>query len=159
MQKPFDDVKAFHNVGGHIVRAKPELPVLDDTDESDEQFMLEDMSEDLLEYASELKHYESEQALRARLMTEELGEILKAFVDDDMEGVADGLADLCYVTIGTALQFGIDLPAVWDAVQEANMAKFPNGEVLRDKQGKIMKPEGWTGPDIAAVLKNQDPIK
>lgn len=71
----------------------------------------------------QLKLIDNIAALRARLMIEELEETVSAMSEQDMAAVADGLADLCYVTIGTAVAFGIPMPPVWDAVQAANMAK------------------------------------
>lgn len=63
--------------------------------------------------------------------------------------IADALADLIYVAIGTALEFGIPFNRVWSAVQRANMAKV-GGSVRED--GKRLKPPGWTPPDIEAAV-------
>ncbi len=114
--------------------------------------------------------------LRIALISEEVQETLEAIVRDDLIEVADGIADSIVVLVGTALEYGIDLTAVWDEVHRSNMAKFPKCEkcdvsgmvpyrsevcpdcngrgtqlVLRD-DGKILKPEGWTPPDIAGAL-------
>jgi predicted HAD superfamily Cof-like phosphohydrolase len=62
---------------------------------------------------------------------------------------ADAIADLIYVCIGTALELGIPLDRVWDKVHSSNMRKVGGGK--RD-DGKILKPDGWVGPDIAACL-------
>lgn len=71
----------------------------------------------------------------------------------DHEGAADALADLIYVCIGAANEFGIPLDKVWDEVHRSNMAKIgPNGEVKRRADGKVSKPDGWTPPDIKGVL-------
>lgn len=91
--------------------------------------------------------------LRESLIDEERRELYAAIGNRDIEGVADALADLIYVTIGTALEFGIPLDRVWTEVQRSNMAKAgPDGKVLRRSDGKILKPEGWTPPDIAKAL-------
>lgn len=65
---------------------------------------------------------------------------------------ADGLADLAYVTESAAQAFGIDSAGVLAEVQRANMAKAGGG---RRADGKIVKPAGWTPPDIAGVLDAQ----
>lgn len=91
--------------------------------------------------------------LRARLMLEELGETLEGLAKSDEVMVAGGLVDLLYVAIGTGVAFDIPLPAVWDAVQTANLAKFPGGVALVDENGKVVKPEGWKPPDVAEVLR------
>jgi len=120
--------------------------------------------------------------LRKSLIQEEVGETLKALDERDLVEVADGIADSIVVLVGTALELGIDLTAVWDEVHRSNMAKFPecpkcwgSGQVgvdeehdrrchacggrgtqlLRRDDGKIMKPEGWTAPDITSILKAQ----
>lgn len=92
--------------------------------------------------------------LRRRLHVEEFAELHSAIDALDIAGVADGITDLIYVLIGTALEFGIPLPDVWFAVHAANMAKIDpaTGKVRKRDDGKILKPEGWKPPDIAAVL-------
>ena len=117
--------------------------------------------------------------LRLRLIFEECFELLKASQDvsepwawdmfqaaessvamlinrcaehADLERVADALADIAYVVEGTNLEFGIDSGPVLDEVHRANMAKV-GGPVRED--GKRLKPEGWTPPDIAGILEQQ----
>jgi predicted HAD superfamily Cof-like phosphohydrolase len=97
--------------------------------------------------------------LRWNLIHEEWSEIAENMFDDDgnvqvnMVGVADGIADLIYVLIGTALEFGIPLDRVWNEVQRSNMDKFRDGKVTRREDGKILKPADWKGPDIEGCLK------
>jgi hypothetical protein len=131
--------------------------------------------------------------LRKSLIREEVGETLNAIDRGDLIEVADGIADSIVVLVGTALEFGIDLSAVWEEVQRSNMSKFPPCEdcgktgwvgfcdcdpeglthcrgqgtcgthecptcegrgtlILRRADGKILKPESWEPPDIAAAL-------
>ncbi len=70
----------------------------------------------------------------------------------DLPDAADALADIAYVVEGANLEFGIDSGPVLDEVHRANMAKL-GGPVRED--GKRLKPEGWTPPDIAGVLERQ----
>lgn len=91
-------------------------------------------------------------ALRIRLMQEELTETIVAMTLGDIPAVADGLADLIYVALGTAITYGIDLREVWEEVHAANMRK-EGGAVRED--GKILKPEGWVPPNIKDVLDKQ----
>lgn len=94
--------------------------------------------------------------LRLRLIDEELAELSDALLGcRDLTEAADAIADLLYVAFGTAVTLGIDIGAVWDAVHLSNMAKFPGGVIRRRVDGKILKPEGWTPPDIAGVLRDQ----
>lgn len=93
-------------------------------------------------------------ALRRQLIAEETMETLAAMDKGDLVEIADGLADSIYVLIGTALEYGIPLHKIWDEVQRSNMAKAgPDGKVLRREDGKILKPLGWTPPDIKGILK------
>lgn len=72
--------------------------------------------------------------------------------------LVDGLADLIFVCIGTALSCGADLPEAWDRVCEANLKKFGPGSRRRE-DGKILKPESWQPPDVVGVIKNQKSLR
>lgn len=85
-------------------------------------------------------------------MDEELSETITAIDVGDLIGVADGLADLIYSTVGAAIAFGIDLRPIWDEVHRSNIAKMGSGS--RDDR-KWLKPVGWTPPDIALILDHQ----
>ncbi len=87
--------------------------------------------------------------LRAELIREEAQETVGAILDGDLVGAIDGLCDLLCVVYGAAAEFGVDLAPFWDEVHRTNMAKA-GGPMRAD--GKRLKPEGWTPPDIAGVL-------
>ena len=72
----------------------------------------------------------------------------------DLEGIADGCADISVVTVGTLIAIGIEDEALLREVDEANLRKFGPGSYARE-DGKWMKPLDWTPPDIASVLSNQ----
>ncbi len=74
---------------------------------------------------------------------------------NDIDAIADGLVDSIYVHVGAALQYGLPLDHVWDAVQKANMAKFPGGRAIRREDGKVIKPEGWQPPNILEALEKE----
>lgn len=93
--------------------------------------------------------------LRAELIREEAQETVDAILAGDLIGDIDGMCDLLCVTYGTAAEFGIDLAPFWDEVHRSNMAKV-GGPVRED--GKRLKPEGWTPPDIAGVLEAHLPV-
>lgn len=92
--------------------------------------------------------------LRASLIAEEAHETMNAMAAGDIVEIADGLADLIYVAVGTALEYGIPLDRVWAEVQRSNMAKVDpdTGKVVKRDDGKVLKPAGWTAPDIAGAL-------
>lgn len=96
---------------------------------------------------------ESIRDLRKRLIEEEvIKETLPAIDRNDLPAIADGIVDSIYVLIGTAVSYGIDLRPVFDEVQAANMAKEGGGTRA---DGKILKPAGWTPPDVAAIIERQ----
>jgi Phosphoribosyl-ATP pyrophosphohydrolase len=51
--------------------------------------------------------------LRNELHTEEFDLLCEAMADGDMPRIANRIADLVWVLLGTAVRFGIDLPDVW----------------------------------------------
>ena len=90
---------------------------------------------------------------RFRFMSEEIEEFVDAGIKGDMVGVADALADVIYVALGTAYQMGLPFQAIWDHVHRANMRKV-KGETKRGNSIDARKPEGWVSPeaDIAAII-------
>ena len=70
----------------------------------------------------------------------------------DLVGAIDGIVDLLYVTLGTAVAFGIDVAPFFAEVHRSNMAKTGGG---LDAGGKVTKPPGWVAPDIAGVLERE----
>jgi len=92
------------------------------------------------------------ESLRGRLIAEEITELADAIDAGDLPGAVDGIVDAIYVLVGTAVTFGVDLAPIWDAVHTANMAKI--GGAIRD-DGKVLKPDGWTAPDVALLLRAQ----
>lgn len=93
--------------------------------------------------------------LRETLILEECAELSETLRAGNLPGIADGLADLVYVLLGTAITYGIDLRPVWNEVHRTNMLK-EGGNTRKD--GKILKPEGWEPPCIAELLETQTPI-
>jgi predicted HAD superfamily Cof-like phosphohydrolase len=55
-----------------------------------------------------------------------------------------------------ALVLGLPFSLAWLEVSRSNLAKISdNGEVIKNDAGKIMKPKGWTAPDIRSLIKRQ----
>ena len=94
-----------------------------------------------------------ERYLRANLIDEESTEAIEALQQGgSIEEIVKELADIVYVTYGTALHLGVDLDAVLAEVHRSNMAKVANGYARRRRDGKVLKPAGWTPPDIKGAL-------
>ena len=73
--------------------------------------------------------------LRERLIQEELDEYIEAAKQEDLIEIADAIADLLYVVLGTAVAHGIDIEPIFDEVHKSNMSKFADGH--KDENGKI----------------------
>jgi len=92
--------------------------------------------------------------LRYKLMKEENLEYLGACYNNDKVEILDALVDMAYVLYGS-----INFHGMQDIFSEAfrrvhlnNMSKFPNGEVLRNSDGKIIKPEGFVPVDLSDLI-------
>lgn len=92
--------------------------------------------------------------LRSDLIWEEYMEFVMASRKGDLVEVADALGDLMVVIAGTAVAYNIDLPAVLAEIQRSNLSKIDpvTGMVHKRDDGKVLKPEGWTAPEIARVM-------
>ena len=98
--------------------------------------------------------------MRRRLIREEFNEYLEAEDTNDIVGIADALADLCYVIYGAAHCYNIPLDKVYAEVHRSNMQKVgKDGKVTKREDGKILKPEGWEPPDIEGVMFPEDIIE
>lgn len=93
---------------------------------------------------------------RMRFIQEELHEFVQAHHKDDLVGMADALADLAWVVLGTAQFMQLPFDEVWAEVRRANMDKVRAlEEDLTHKRGvveRIRKPAGWRPPQLHEVL-------
>ncbi len=74
--------------------------------------------------------------------------------------IVDGIVDGKYVLDQLGNCLGFPLNAVFDEIQRTNMAKAQlqddgTYKIIRRADGKILKPEGWTPPNILAILENE----
>jgi predicted HAD superfamily Cof-like phosphohydrolase len=95
-------------------------------------------------------------AFRIKFMQEELDEYREAIEAGDMPKAFDALIDLVYVAMGTSVLHGFPWQAGWDEVQRANMTKERATSAEQSKRGTtfdVVKPEGWTAPNIEAILE------
>lgn len=92
------------------------------------------------------KELEEAKALRIRLIREEVEETLKAIQEDNYIEVLDGAVDTLYVLLGTLQEYGIvdKFYDAWELIHKNNMSKLgPDGKVLKDSEGKVIKPDGY----------------
>ena len=85
--------------------------------------------------------------LRAHLMLEELGELISAMAGKDDVNTLDGLSDLLYVVLGTALVFNLPIIKGLEEAHKSNMTKTKSDMRLRSR-GKDYIP-----PDFEKILK------
>lgn len=97
--------------------------------------------------------WQSVRELRWRLMNEEYNEYVRAEQADDLVETVDGLLDIIVIAWGSLLSYVGEEKAKAAAyeVVRSNLDKVRGG-VKRRADGKILKPEGWVGPDITGVL-------
>lgn len=123
-------VAQFHQAFGHPI--------------SNEPITAEDLETDLA-------------LLRMNLIEEEFKELKASYSTGDVIGFIDALQDLKYVIYGAELALGISGEEHFAEVHEANMRKLgPDGKPIYREDGKVLKPEGWTGPDHQKVLEAID---
>jgi predicted HAD superfamily Cof-like phosphohydrolase len=90
----------------------------------------------------------------ANLITEEYDELRVAIANKDAVETLDALVDILVVTIGAINSMGADAEGAWREVMATNFNKIDRrtAKVLRREDGKVLKPEGWTPPELAPFL-------
>ena len=91
-------------------------------------------------------------AARVRLIMEEACELAEAFRTEDVVKAADAVGDLLYLVYGTAATIGFDADPIVREIHRSNMTKFPGGQATRRQDGKVVKPDSWSPPDLAQFL-------
>lgn len=90
------------------------------------------------------------------LIEEEHKELKQALAANDDIEVLDALVDILVVTIGAIHSAGWDAEGAWKEVMNTNFAKIgEDGKVRRRKDGKVLKPVGWTPPNLTPFLEKQ----
>ena len=99
---------------------------------------------------------EAQYAMYKNLIAEEFDELNEAF---DMEAELDALIDILVVTIGAIHSAGFDAEGAWKVVMRTNFAKIDKetGKVRKREDGKVLKPLGWTAPNLVPHLSKGDP--
>lgn len=95
------------------------------------------------------------------LIKNKSNELIASMLKGDLVGVADGLADVLYVVIGTAVAYGIDIQEVFDEVHRSNLSKTVWDEerqrwhIEKDEFGKGIKPETYSPAAIEPIIQRQ----
>ena len=91
----------------------------------------------------------------AGLIDEEKKEFDQALLENDRVEQLDALIDILVVTIGAIHSMGADAEGAWKEVMNTNFAKIDKdtGKVRKREDGKVLKPLGWTPPELAQFIK------
>lgn len=84
------------------------------------------------------------------LIVEEYKEFLDAVIADDDVEQLDACMDMIWVILGYCKMKGYNVDGAWAEVARSNLAKIDptTGKVIKNEVGKVMKPEGWTPPNL-----------
>jgi len=89
------------------------------------------------------------------LIDEEVAELAEAVATDDRIEQLDALVDILVVTMGAIRAGGFDGEGAWQEVMRTNFAKIDpeTGKVRKRGDGKVLKPTGWTPPNLSPYVK------
>jgi len=89
------------------------------------------------------------QHFRMDLLMEEVLEYVRGVGRGDIVEIADGLADLVYVAVGTAVVYGIPFDKVFAEIHRSNMTKTNNPDLA-----KLVKGPDYEPPRIREILES-----
>lgn len=97
---------------------------------------------------------EEQYKLYRDLISEETTELNAAVTQGDLVEQLDALVDILVVTIGAIHSMGADAEGAWKEVMRTNFAKIDKdtGKVRKREDGKVLKPVGWTPPDLKPYI-------
>jgi predicted HAD superfamily Cof-like phosphohydrolase len=96
--------------------------------------------------------------LYVKLIDEERKELQVAIAACDPVEILDALEDILVVTIGAIHSMGADGEGGWKEVMKTNFAKVDRetGKVRKREDGKVLKPQGWTPPNLTPFVTRGD---
>jgi predicted HAD superfamily Cof-like phosphohydrolase len=95
--------------------------------------------------------------LYTSLIQEEVDELWTANAAADPKECLDALIDILVVTVGAIHSLGADGEGAWNEVMRTNFAKIDpaTGRVNKREDGKVLKPEGWTPPELDQFIQTR----
>lgn len=125
-----ESVREFHEKYGHLISDSPTTGIPDNV-----------------------------KLLRRKLIEEEYFELLGALLSDDATEIADGIGDLVYVLVGTAISYGIPFDRIFSEIHNSNMTKTSVRAINGNKYGsENPKGPGFISPQIALILSEPDSL-
>lgn len=143
----------------HLSDESPTVPL--NSMQQDVETFMKACGQEVLPYPAYTDIPEETEELREELMIEELlgkGELIDSMRKGDLVGIADGIADVLYVVLGTAAAYGINAQVAFNEAHRTNMLKAvwdnetSSWTVIRSESGKILKPEGWRPANFARAI-------
>lgn len=100
---------------------------------------------------------EAQYKLYRDLIAEETTELNAAVAQGDTVEQLDALIDILVVTIGAIHSMGANVEGAWKEVMRTNFAKIDKdtGKVRKREDGKVLKPVGWTPPDLKPFINKE----
>lgn len=92
-----------------------------------------------------------------KMMNEETEEYLTACAKRDIYEIADAIGDQMYLVLSQAARHGLldCLEEIVDEIHKSNMSKLgPKGEIIKNEDGKVQKPETYFKPNIKRIIDN-----
>lgn len=88
------------------------------------------------------------------LIAEEFNEFLEAYAENDSIEELDACMDMIWVILGYCHVKGWNVSGAWNEVARSNLTKIDSvsGKVLKREDGKVLKPEGWSPPDLSKFV-------
>jgi predicted HAD superfamily Cof-like phosphohydrolase len=98
---------------------------------------------------------DSNALLYASLIDEEYQEFDNALHDKDEVEQLDACMDMIWVILGYCYMKGWNVHGAWNEVAKSNLMKInpETGKVNKREDGKVLKPEGWTPPQLEQFTK------
>ena len=89
------------------------------------------------------------------LIDEEVGEFRSAYYACDEVEQLDACMDMIWVILGYCYMKGWNVDGAWNEVARSNLMKInpETGKVNKREDGKVLKPEGWTPPQLEQFIK------
>ena len=89
------------------------------------------------------------------LITEEYREFLDGYNSEYEVEQLDACMDMIWVILGYCYMKGWDVNGAWNEVARSNLMKInpETGKVNKREDGKVLKPEGWTPPQLKQFIK------
>lgn len=152
MKSDFEKVQEFNKGTGQEC---PEGPSSMNKDEV--LFLSKMMLDEIMEFmVTVIPSNEYKSAINKMVSEAEPLEFKELSEDELCAEQGDALVDSYYYSLNAAAKKGINLSKIFQVVHGANMDKRDkkSGEFLKRSDGKIIKPEGWSPPDIVKVIKD-----